>query len=410
MPEYHTMIENITSVCCYRFQDTRFINGIPPHRPHYQLFFFLKENPGSFMHNGNWKDILSNRLFFISPGDDFTIRCADEAFKENGSVDCFYIAFDSPDKKPGGIHDYIIILQEFRADFIEGSIKVAAACLRQKQDEAVYHLRQLLEILDRLTMESRISFATRHVEGVFQDVPRHFHEKEYQIDYFAAGSGSIFINNRWVQYAPGFFCFIPPGITHEILLSQAPDIDNYSIKFRYVPDPRIGSPPQEAFALPAAEEKRPLILGVLKKIVGEYVMDIPVSPNSLKTLLSLTHEFRDCRDAAETEDLITRVKHLVSAAYSRPLRISDIAGQAGVSPEHLSRQFRKHSGLTLTAYINSIRLESSLYMLQNTAMPLKQIAVECGFKNVNYFTTQFKKHFSRTPMDVRKASVPGEKP
>jgi AraC-like DNA-binding protein len=250
-------------------------------------------------------------------------------------------------------------------------------------------------------MESHISYATRHAEGTFPDIPRHFHEREYQIDYFAAGSGSIFIDNHWIQYAPGSFCFIPPGIIHEVLLSQAPGVDNYSIKFRYVADPRIGSPPQEAFAASVAEEKRPLILGVLKKIVGEYVMDIPASPNSLKQLLSLTHEFKDYQNSDETDDIITQVKNIVNAGYSRSLRISDIAGQVGVSPEHLSRQFRKHSGDTLTSYINATRLRSSLAMLQNTAMPLKQIAVECGFKNISYFTTQFKRYFARTPREAR---------
>jgi AraC-like DNA-binding protein len=354
------------------------------------------------MHNGNWKDILSNRLFFISPGDDFTIRCSDEA------MDCFYIAFDSPDKNPGSTHDYIIILQEFRSEFIEVNINLAAACLQQKQEDAVYQLRLLLEILDRLTMESHISYATRHSEGTFPDIPRHFHEEEYQIEYFAAGSGSIFINNRWVQYAPGFFCFIPPGITHEVLLAQAPDLDNYSIKFRYITDPRIGDPPREAFAVPVAEEKQPLILGLLKKIVGEYVMDIPASPNSLKKLLTLSYEFRDREGSGETEDLITRVKHIINTDYSHPLRIADIAEQAGVSPEHLSRQFRKHSGETLAAYINYMRLHSSLIMLQNTTMPLKQIAVECGFKNVNYFTTQFRKRYTLTPKEVRKLNAPDE--
>jgi AraC-like DNA-binding protein/mannose-6-phosphate isomerase-like protein (cupin superfamily) len=288
------------------------------------------------------------------------------------------------------------------------NISLAEACLMQKQEDAVYHLQQLLEILDRLTMESHISYATRHAEGIFPDIPRHFHEEEYQIEYFAAGSGSIFINNRWVQYAPGFFCLIPPGITHEVLLTQAPDLDNYSVKFRYVEDPRIGSPPREAFAAPVAEEKQPLILGLLKKIVGEFVMDIPASPNSLKKLLALSNEFRNQQGSGETEDIITRVKHIVNTDYSHPLRIADIAGQAGVSPEHLSRLFHKHSGQTLASYINYMRLHSSLIMLQNTTMPLKQIAVECGFNNVNYFTTQFRKRFSLTPKEVRKLNAPDD--
>jgi AraC-like DNA-binding protein len=41
-------------------------------------------------------------------------------------------------------------------------------------------------------------------------------------------------------------------------------------------------------------------------------------------------------------------------------------------------------------------------MLQNTDMPIKQIAADCGFKNVNYFSTMFKLYFSVTPKTIRK--------
>ncbi|MDR2788665.1 MAG: helix-turn-helix transcriptional regulator, partial [Candidatus Accumulibacter sp.] len=63
---------------------------------------------------------------------------------------------------------------------------------------------------------------------------------------------------------------------------------------------------------------------------------------------------------------------------------------------------RKYTGQTLASYINSQRLQASLALLENTNIPFKQVATECGFKNVNYFYTVFRKCFSLTPRDVRR--------
>jgi AraC-like DNA-binding protein len=48
-----------------------------------------------------------------------------------------------------------------------------------------------------------------------------------------------------------------------------------------------------------------------------------------------------------------------------------------------------------------------MVMLANTDMPLKQIASECGFKNVNYFNTIFKRHYTVTPSEMRRQSNTG---
>jgi AraC-like DNA-binding protein/mannose-6-phosphate isomerase-like protein (cupin superfamily) len=390
------------TINCYRFQDGKYLNCAAQKKPFCNVFLFLRESPGYFILDGNWADIVTNRLFFVPPDVEFSITC-------EGAVDCFHISFDSPEHIPVHGPYFTIVTPEFRAEFVQKAIELAGSCLVLDNTLATQHLEAILKKLGHLTSESYISFATRHVAVRVNDIPRHFHFDEYQIDYFASGSGTIFIGNRWVEYTDGTFSFVPPQIPHEIIFPRSSDIDEYSIKFKFPGNLATGLP-REAFVRQVSAGIQPTALALLKKIVGEFVMDIPVSFNRLTSLLAVISQianpsFSGKRNvlADNTEDcFVTRVKNIVLAHYSQELRITEVAHQMGLSAEYLSRQFKKLTRQTLVSYINTQRLKLGMTMLQNTNMPIKQIAANCGFKNVNYFTTIFKRFFSVTPKDVQK--------
>jgi AraC-like DNA-binding protein/mannose-6-phosphate isomerase-like protein (cupin superfamily) len=317
-------------------------------------------------------------------------------------VDCFHISFDSFSRLPVCTPYFTIVVPEFRPEFTKWAVALAGSCLILDRAQAAGHLGRILEKLGQLTAESRISFATRHVGVTMREIPKHFHFDDYQIDYFVSGKGTYFIDDRWMEYSPGTFCFVPPRILHAIRYPQTADIDTYSIKFKLPGDAFSADIPVEAFVRPLPAEKQPDVLVLLKKIVGEFVMDIPVSPNRLTSLIGLINEILFPSAGGGEESFVSRVKNIVLANYSRELRITEIARQMRISSEYLSRQFKKCTQQTLVSYINAHRMNLGITMLQNTDMPIKQIAADCGFKNVNYFSTMFKLYFSVTPKTIRK--------
>jgi AraC-like DNA-binding protein/mannose-6-phosphate isomerase-like protein (cupin superfamily) len=390
------MLEHFSSVECHRFQDVRFVNAFSPAPGKHHILFFPLGNAGVVWHNGNWQDILPNRLFCIEAEAEFSVRCGE------GPVDCFAIAFESGALGRVAGNDYLIILQEMRAEFIAMNIELAVACLVKDEQRASHALRGILEKIEQMTTANHIAFAIRHV-GLKINIPDHFHSNEYQIEYFAAGAGGIRLDQRWMEFGRGSFCFIPPLVSHEISFAQSLDVDNYSIKFQYIEDPGIKNPPRSPFVVDVAEEKQAEVLGLLKKIVGEYTMDMPITPESLNRLILLVHELDEREEAGgEENSLVGRVKRIVRTGYSGPLRVSAIATQTGVSPEHLSRKFHEATGETLAEYINVCRLRSARVMLQNTLLPIKQIAADCGFTSVHYFSNRFKKYYANTPGEMRR--------
>ncbi|MDR1587190.1 MAG: AraC family transcriptional regulator [Treponema sp.] len=391
------MIRKVASIFSHRFNNNRFLNGVASRNKEYQIFFFPRALSGTFSLNGGWTDIVGNRIFFLSPGVEFSAIC------EDTSVDYFHIGFESSDDYIGPLCYFSIIPRELKNEFMKINMSLATACINGNRERVYADLMGILERLDGLIKKNCVIFAARIVGRFRRNILRHYHEYDFQIDYFSEGSGSIYLENRYIEYSGGCFCFIPPRISHAITYYESGAVDNYTLKFKFADDPR-NIIPREPFAAEVPPGKRPAVLRVLKKIVGEFVQDIPVSSEVLNHLVEIINNIKNGVMPADNqkENLVNQVKQIVNANISGELRVSEIACQLGLSHEYLSRLFRKYAGTTIASYINEQRLKSSLVMLRNTNIPLKQIAAECGFKNINYFYTIFRKYYSATPRDVRR--------
>lgn len=73
----------------------------------------------------------------------------------------------------------------------------------------------------------------------------------------------------------------------------------------------------------------------------------------------------------------------------------------GKCREHISRQLKQHYDISPVEFIARLRIEYAARLLSDTSMQLHEIAWECGFENLNYFFTAFKKHFAVTPRKYR---------
>lgn len=72
------------------------------------------------------------------------------------------------------------------------------------------------------------------------------------------------------------------------------------------------------------------------------------------------------------------------------------------SREHLTRSLKKYYDVTLTEYINDLRLNYASNLLLNTNTPVLEICFSCGFQSVSYFYKVFKKKYQISPNEFRK--------
>ena len=72
---------------------------------------------------------------------------------------------------------------------------------------------------------------------------------------------------------------------------------------------------------------------------------------------------------------------------------------------HLNRSVKKYFGVTVTEYINSLRLDHAAKLLRTTDKKIVDIALESGFESVPYFNKIFKQNFLVTPHVYRNKCI-----
>jgi AraC family transcriptional regulator len=102
-----------------------------------------------------------------------------------------------------------------------------------------------------------------------------------------------------------------------------------------------------------------------------------------------------------------RVKERLHEGFREPLRMRDLAREAGVHPVHLARVFRKMERRTPGEYQQRLQMRAACELLRDAEWPLAAIAAECGFADQSHFTRVFRRMAGTTPGRFRQAVAAG---
>jgi AraC-like DNA-binding protein len=106
---------------------------------------------------------------------------------------------------------------------------------------------------------------------------------------------------------------------------------------------------------------------------------------------------------------LLRAKDLADARYFEPLDVDDLAGAAGLSRAHFSREFRRAFGEPPHAYLLTRRLERAAALLRTTDRSVADICLSVGLQSVGSFTTSFTRTYGMPPTAYRAAHPPASR-
>lgn len=105
-----------------------------------------------------------------------------------------------------------------------------------------------------------------------------------------------------------------------------------------------------------------------------------------------------------TESAQEKLKKLIKfidKSYAEPLNGEDLADMVGLNANYLSSLFATHTGKSLTAYINELRIKRAAELLKESNEKELNIAFTVGFESLSTFTRLFKQQMQLTPTRFR---------
>lgn len=91
----------------------------------------------------------------------------------------------------------------------------------------------------------------------------------------------------------------------------------------------------------------------------------------------------------------------VQENFQNALTRESVAHSLGLSPNHVSRIFRREGCLRFNDYVTLVRIDRAKFMLKEYGSSLKEIAAHCGYQDVAYFCRVFRRVTKVTPTEYR---------
>lgn len=85
--------------------------------------------------------------------------------------------------------------------------------------------------------------------------------------------------------------------------------------------------------------------------------------------------------------------------------LDDISNALHMNKNYLCGLFKRKTGMTVSSYINTLRIQLACSFLTEGSYTVEEIGVKCGFASTSYFCRTFKKSLECTPSDFRKKAL-----
>lgn len=104
----------------------------------------------------------------------------------------------------------------------------------------------------------------------------------------------------------------------------------------------------------------------------------------------------------ETRGITEKIDRYVREHYKEKLSLKGLGELFFVNNVYLGQLFKKKYGIPFKEYLNEIRMEEAIRLLEETDLRIYAIAGEVGFANSDYFINKFVQTKGMTPFQYRK--------
>ena len=265
-------------------------------------------------------------------------------------------------------------------------------------------------------------FSTYHIENAgrsFQ-IPVHWHD-EFEIIYVRSGFLTVSISGESYIGKTGEAFVVSPGNLH-LMGSQTGTVDYYTFLFplKYISfrtddmlDEKLLEPLNSGHLMicprvkDTAKELCEQLIKIYEAKNDESESKITTQVRTKIILLQFILEmwkkgFVIENDTSGRNIVEKEMVSYIQQNFTGKISLREFGEQFHLSEKYISRYFKEHFHITLSQYVTYLRLEHAKQLLQDTDIPVTDVAMQSGYQNVSYFIRSFQKAYAVSPLKYRK--------
>ena len=265
-------------------------------------------------------------------------------------------------------------------------------------------------------------FSTYHIENAgrsFQ-IPVHWHD-EFEIIYVRSGFLTVSISGESYIGKTGEAFVVSPGNLH-LMGSQSGTVDYYTFLFplKYISfctddmlDEKLLEPLNSGHLMicprvnDTAKELCEQLIKIYEAKNDESESKITTQVRTKIILLQFILEmwkkgFVIENDTSGRNIVEKEMVSYIQQNFTGKISLREFGEQFHLSEKYISRYFKEHFHITLSQYVTYLRLEHAKQLLQDTDIPVTDVAMQSGYQNVSYFIRSFQKAYAVSPLKYRK--------
>lgn len=265
-------------------------------------------------------------------------------------------------------------------------------------------------------------FSTYHIENAgrsFQ-IPVHWHD-EFEIIYVRSGFLTVSISGESYIGKTGEAFVVSPGNLH-LMGSQTGTVDYYTFLFplKYISfrtddmlDEKLLEPLNSGHLMicprvkDTAKELCEQLIEIYEAKKDESESKITTQVRTKIILLQFILEmwkkgFVIENDTSGRNTVEKEMVSYIQQNFTGKISLREFGEQFHLSEKYISRYFKEHFHISLSQYVTYLRLEHAKQLLQDTDIPVTDVAMQSGYQNVSYFIRSFQKAYAVSPLKYRK--------
>ena len=247
------------------------------------------------------------------------------------------------------------------------------------------------------------------------DTDFHYHY-DPELYFLIEGSCRFLIDENIYDVNAGDLVIIPPNVLHKAIYKNSEGITRYVMNCE---GSFLSEKSNEIFASlgyvhcfkGAVEELEKIFRKIKKEYDRQDEMSVEFVKSYLTVIAAMVFRNPESKNKVEVE-VNSRSKFVENAIdflkknYTYSISLEDIAKHVSVSYIHLSRTFKRETGLGVNEFLNLYRLRQARFVLSECPeKSISDVAYDCGFNDSNYFAVRIKKVFGITPSQFRNGGV-----